>query len=104
MIHQTQQLKNFECKSFRDLQLALRQLIEASMMGLWNPDELQFHLAILIPGYPFSESDHPELSFIHVDKRGNKRTPLNVLELQHHGRYWNNEGMTLQGQAMKLLD
>jgi hypothetical protein len=104
MIHQTQQLKNFECKSFRDLQQALRQLIEASMMGLWNPDELQFHLAILIPGYPFSESDHPELSFIHVDKRGNKRTPLNVLELQHHGRYWNDEGMTRQGQAMKLLD
>ena len=104
MIHQTQQLKNFECKSFRDLQLALRQLIEASMLGLWNPDELQFHLAILIPGYPFSESDHPELSFIHVDKRGNKRTPLNVLELQHHGRYWNDEGMTRQGQAMKLLD
>ena len=104
MIHQTQQLKNFESKSFRDLQLALRQLIEASMMGLWNPDELQFHLSILIPGYPFSESDHPELSFIHVDKRGNKRTPLNVLELQHHGRYWNDEGMTRQGQAMKLLD
>ena len=49
VIHQTQQLKNFESRSFRDLQLALRQLIEASMMGLWNPDELQFHLAILIP-------------------------------------------------------
>ena len=104
VIHQTQQLKNFESRSFRDLQLALRQLIEASMMGLWNPDELQFHLAILIPGYPFSEDDHPELSFIHVDKRGNKRTPLNVLELQHHGRYWNEEGMTRQGQAMKMLD
>ena len=104
MNHQMQQLKNFESKHFRDLQLALRQLIEASMMGLWNPDELQYHLAVLIPGYPFSEREHPELSFIHIDKRGNKHTPLNVLELQHHGRYWNDEGMTRQGQAMKLLD
>ena len=55
--HQTQQLRNFENKSFRDLQLALRQVIEASMMGLWNPDEIQFHMAILIPGCPFSESE-----------------------------------------------
>ena len=102
--HQTQQLRNFENKSFRDLQLALRQTIEASMMGLWNSDEIQFHMAILIPGYPFTEQEHPELAFIHVDKRGNKSTPLNVLELQHHGQYWNDEGLTRQGQAMKLLD
>jgi hypothetical protein len=74
------------------------------MMGLWNPDEVQFHVAILIPGHPFPESTHPELACIHIDKGGHKHDPVDALKLQHHGRHWNDDGQTRQGQAVKILD